>query len=113
MVAAQLCLIRKLGYGEIICKIGFQAFNCAADARRHRRSTRPSEVLIAYRAKHTHTIALQSAVGGMALSIAGMLLATLGHLSLVSSAISQEIIDVLVVLNALRAALPPKVIHDL
>ena len=59
------------------------------------------------------TIALQSAVGGMALSIAGMLLAALGHLSPVSGAISQEIIDVLAVLNALRAALPPKVIHDL
>jgi hypothetical protein len=35
MAAAELCLIRKLGYGEIIRKIGFQAFNCAADARQH------------------------------------------------------------------------------
>jgi cation transport ATPase len=63
--------------------------------------------------RRMRTIALQSAVGGMALSIAGMLLAALGHLSPVSGAISQEIIDVLAVLNALRAALPPKVIHDL
>jgi cation transport ATPase len=59
------------------------------------------------------TIALQSAVGGMVVSIAGMLLAASGHLSPVSGAISQEVIDVLAVLNALRAAFPPMVIHDL
>jgi len=35
------------------------------------------------------------------------------HLSPVSGAITQEVIDVLAVLNALRAAFPPKVIHDL
>jgi cation transport ATPase len=58
-------------------------------------------------------IALQSAVGGMALSVAGMLFAALGHLSPVSGAISQEIIDFLAVLNALRATLLPKAIHDL
>ncbi len=58
-------------------------------------------------------IALQSAVGGMALSLIGMAFAATGHLSPVSGAISQEIIDVLAVLNALRAAFPPKVIHDL
>ena len=58
-------------------------------------------------------IALQSAVGGMALSVIGMVFAATGHLSPVSGAIIQEIIDVLAVLNALRAAFPPKVIHDL
>jgi heavy metal translocating P-type ATPase len=58
-------------------------------------------------------IALQSAVGGMALSLLGMLFAATGHLRPVSGAITQEIIDVLAVLNALRAAFPPKVIHDL
>jgi heavy metal translocating P-type ATPase len=58
-------------------------------------------------------IALQSAVGGMALSVIGMVFAATGHLSPVSGAISQEVIDVLAVLNALRAAFPPKVIHDL
>jgi len=58
-------------------------------------------------------IALQSAVGGMALSIIGMVFAATGHLSPVSGAIAQEIIDVLAVLNALRAAFPPKVIHDI
>ena len=58
-------------------------------------------------------IALQSAVGGMVLSVIGMGLAATGHLSPVIGAITQEIIDVLAVLNALRAAFPPKVIHDL
>ena len=58
-------------------------------------------------------IALQSAVGGMALSVVGMVFAATGHLSPVSGAIAQEVIDILAVLNALRAAFPPKVIHDL
>ena len=58
-------------------------------------------------------IALQSAVGGMALSVIGMVFAATGHLSPVSGAITQEVIDILAVLNALRTAFPPKVIHDL
>jgi P-type E1-E2 ATPase len=58
-------------------------------------------------------IALQSAVGGMGLSVIGMVFAATGHLTPVAGAITQEVIDVLAVLNALRAALPPKVIHDL
>jgi len=58
-------------------------------------------------------IALQSAVGGIVLSVVGMVFAATGHLSPVNGAIAQEIIDVLAVLNALRAAFPPKVIHDL
>jgi heavy metal translocating P-type ATPase len=58
-------------------------------------------------------IALQSAVGGMALSVIGMSIAAAGLLNPVSGAIAQEVIDILAVLNALRAALPPKVIHDL
>lgn len=58
-------------------------------------------------------IALQSAVGGMALSLIGMGFAAAGYLSPVNGAIAQEVIDVLAVLNALRAAFPPKVIHDL
>jgi P-type E1-E2 ATPase len=51
-------------------------------------------------------IALQSAVGGMALSVAGMLVAFFGYLPPVSGAIVQEVIDLLAVLNALRAASP-------
>jgi heavy metal translocating P-type ATPase len=58
-------------------------------------------------------IALQSAAGGMALSVVGMSIAAAGYLSPVSGAITQEVIDVLAVLNALRAAFPPSVIHDL
>ena len=58
-------------------------------------------------------IALQSAVGGMTLSVIGMIVAATGHLSPVSGAITQEVIDVLAVLNALRTAFPPKVISDL
>jgi heavy metal translocating P-type ATPase len=59
------------------------------------------------------TIALESAVGGMGLSLAGMMIAAAGHLSPVGGAISQEVIDVVAVLNALRAAWPPRVLHDL
>jgi P-type E1-E2 ATPase len=58
-------------------------------------------------------IALQSAVGGMVLSIIGMAFAATGHLPPVAGAIIQEAIDVLAVLNALRAGFPPRVIHDL
>ena len=63
--------------------------------------------------RRMRSIALQSAVGGMALSLGGMMLAARGYLSPVAGAISQEIIDVLAVLNALRAALPPKLISDI
>ena len=59
------------------------------------------------------SIALQSAVGGMLLSIGGMAFAASGYLSPVNGALAQEIIDVLAVLNALRAAFPPKVISHL
>ena len=58
------------------------------------------------------TIALQSAVGGMVFSVLGMLLAAGGHLTPVAGAIGQEIIDVVAVLNALRAAFPPKELSD-
>jgi len=57
-------------------------------------------------------IALQSAIGGMALSVVGMIAASAGYLPPVAGAIIQEIIDVVVVLNALRAAWPPKALTD-
>jgi cation transport ATPase len=57
-------------------------------------------------------IALQSAIGGMALSVIGMALASGGLLSPVAGAISQEIIDVVAVLNALRAAVRPRHLSD-
>ena len=62
--------------------------------------------------RRMRAIALQSAVGGMALSVAGMIIAAFGHLPPVAGAISQEVIDVVVVLNALRAAWPPKSLTD-
>ncbi|MEZ6048225.1 MAG: heavy metal translocating P-type ATPase [Planctomycetaceae bacterium] len=61
---------------------------------------------------HMRRIALQSAVGGMLLSIIAMLFAATGYLTPVAGAIIQEVIDVLAVLNALRVALPPKQLTD-
>ncbi len=57
-------------------------------------------------------IALQSAAGGMALSAAGMLAAAFGWLPPLWGAIGQEVIDVLAILNALRASLPTKDLRD-
>ncbi len=57
-------------------------------------------------------IALQSAVGGMVLSVAGMGLAATGLLTPVAGAIGQEVIDVLAVLNALRVAIRPRSLTD-
>ncbi len=51
-------------------------------------------------------IALQSAIGGMAASVVGMGLAAAGLLPPVSGAVAQEVIDLVAVLNALRAARP-------
>ncbi len=63
--------------------------------------------------RRMRAIALQSAVGGMALSIVGMGLAALGYLSPVSGAIAQELIDVFAVLNALRASVAPRSLSDM
>ena len=63
--------------------------------------------------RRMRSIAVQSAVGGMLLSLGGMMLAAAGFLAPVAGAIAQEIIDVLAVLNALRAAFLPKVISDM
>jgi heavy metal translocating P-type ATPase len=57
-------------------------------------------------------IALQSAFGGMALSILGMGLAAFGYLPPVAGAVTQEVIDVLAVLNALRVAWVPRKLTD-
>jgi heavy metal translocating P-type ATPase len=57
-------------------------------------------------------VALQSAVGGMALSLAGMALAAAGYLPPVAGAVAQEVIDVAAVINALRMALPPRSLTD-
>lgn len=62
--------------------------------------------------RRMRSIALESAVGGMALSLLGMLFAASGYLPPVEGAITQEIIDIFAIANALRAALPPKTLID-
>jgi P-type E1-E2 ATPase len=57
-------------------------------------------------------IALQSAVGGMLLSSLGMIAAALGFLPPLAGAIGQEVIDLLAVLNAIRASVPTKELQD-
>jgi heavy metal translocating P-type ATPase len=54
--------------------------------------------------RHMRRVALQSAVGGMALSVVGMIAASVGLLSPVAGAVIQEGIDLFAVGNALRAA---------
>jgi heavy metal translocating P-type ATPase len=57
-------------------------------------------------------IALECAVGGMVLSFIGMIAAVLGYLPPIMGAIGQEVIDLLAVLNALRASIPGKELQD-
>ncbi|WP_134439093.1 heavy metal translocating P-type ATPase [Methylacidiphilum caldifontis] len=57
-------------------------------------------------------IALQSALGGMVLSFIGMGIAALGGLAPVEGAIFQEVIDTISIVNALRAAFPPRILKD-
>lgn len=54
-------------------------------------------------ARRSRRIARQSAGAGILLSGAAMIFAALGHLSPVQGALLQEVIDIVVVLNALRA----------
>src|SRR5688572_12633051 len=63
-------------------------------------------------ARRMRRIALQSAVGGMALSVVGMLIAFGGWLPPVGGAVFQEVIDLAAVLNALRAAIPGGELSD-
>jgi len=63
-------------------------------------------------ARRMRRIALQSAVGGMALSIVGMFIAFGGALPPVAGAIFQEVIDLAAVLNSLRAGLPGGKLSD-
>jgi heavy metal translocating P-type ATPase len=63
-------------------------------------------------ARRMRRIALQSAVGGMALSLIGMFAAAFGYLPPIGGAIAQEIIDLAAVLNAVRVAIPPRFLTD-
>ncbi len=62
--------------------------------------------------RRMRSIALQTAVGGVGLSLIGVTAAALGYLPPVAGAITQEVIDVLAVLNALRASINPRVLSD-
>jgi heavy metal translocating P-type ATPase len=63
-------------------------------------------------ARRTRSIALQTAVGGMVLSGVGMLFAAAGYLPPLAGAITQEIIDLAAVLNALRITIPGADLSD-
>jgi heavy metal translocating P-type ATPase len=54
-------------------------------------------------ARASRRIALQSVSAGIGLSVAGMIAAAFGYLTPVEGAVLQEVIDVAVILNALRA----------
>jgi cation transport ATPase len=58
-------------------------------------------------------IALQSAIGGMALSLIGMGFAAAGYINPVQAALFQEIIDVLAIANALRLSMGKTIKTDL
>jgi soluble P-type ATPase len=58
-------------------------------------------------ARRTRRVALQSVVGGMSMSLAAMGVAAAGLLPAVWGALLQEAIDVVVILNALRALKTP------
>jgi heavy metal translocating P-type ATPase len=60
-------------------------------------------------ARRSRFIALESVYAGLGLSIAGMIAAALGLITPVQGAIFQEVIDVAVIINALRALRGPSI----
>ncbi|HHT0594911.1 TPA: heavy metal translocating P-type ATPase [Legionella anisa] len=62
---------------------------------------------------NTRKIALQSALGGMILSLIGMIFAAMGFINPVTGALLQELIDILAILNALRLTWGTKIKIDL
>ncbi len=58
------------------------------------------------------SIALQSAIGGMTLSMFGMGFAAFGVLTPVMGAVAQEVIDLVAILNSLRVAMRPGTLSD-
>jgi P-type E1-E2 ATPase len=54
-------------------------------------------------ARRSRLIALESVTAGIGLSLLGMIAAALGYITPVQGALLQELIDVAVILNALRA----------
>ena len=62
-------------------------------------------------AHRTGVIARQSVLAGIGLSLIAMVIAALGHLPAVEGAVLQEVIDVAVIVNALRALRPAPPSH--
>ena len=83
----------------------------AADAVILERSLEKVDELI-HIGRRMRRIALESALGGMALSGIGMALAALGWLPPIAGAVAQEVIDLAAVLNALRMTLPFGTLRD-
>jgi heavy metal translocating P-type ATPase len=83
----------------------------AADAVLLEPSLRKVDELI-HIGRRMRRIAMQSAVGGMAASVLGMLLAAAGYLPPVAGAVAQEVVDAVAVLNALRVVFPTNELSD-
>jgi len=83
----------------------------AADAVVLERSLEKVDELL-HIGRRMRRIALESAIGGMLLSAVGMLLAAYGLLPAIGGAVAQEAIDLVVVLNAVRVALPFGALRD-
>ena len=62
--------------------------------------------------RRMRSIALSSAIGGMALSMVGMLFAAIGLLPAIGGAIAQELIDLAAVMNSIRMAIPTAKLQD-
>lgn len=62
--------------------------------------------------RRMRSIALQSAIGGMAASLLAMWVAALGYLPPVMGAVTQELIDLVAVINALRVSARPSALTD-
>jgi heavy metal translocating P-type ATPase len=58
------------------------------------------------------SIALQSAIGGIAASILGMVAAAAGYLLPIEGAVLQEVIDLVAIVNAVRVAMPRRELAD-
>ncbi|HZT73114.1 MAG TPA: heavy metal translocating P-type ATPase [Terriglobales bacterium] len=63
-------------------------------------------------ARRLRRILLESALGGMGLSLAGMIFAAFGLLPPIAGAVAQEVIDLVAVLNAARTAAAPRDLTD-
>lgn len=90
---------------------GHDATSEAADAVVLDTSLRKVDELL-HISRRFRKVALQSAVGGMMLSLGAMAFAAAGYLPPTLGALLQEVIDLVAVLNALRAARLPRAVSD-